>query len=39
MSSAVDLAGLRADSVEQHLLAMLPHGGNGGIRFGTTIAL
>ncbi|HKI91332.1 MAG TPA: zf-HC2 domain-containing protein [Gaiellaceae bacterium] len=38
-SSAADIAGLRADSVEQHLLAMLSHGGNSGIRFGTTTAL
>ncbi len=37
--SSADIGGLRADSVEQHLLAMLSHGGNGGIRFGTTIAL
>lgn len=38
-SSPADIAGMRADSIEQHLLAMLSHGGNGGIRFGTTIAL
>ena len=38
-SSAADIAGLRADSVEQHLLAMLSHGGNERHRFGTTTAL